>query len=94
MVEIIWSNRSQNDLFAIYEFIAKDSPFYATRWINYLIESVEVLEEFPLSGRIVPEKNTKTIRELIIGNYRIFYKVTTKRIYILRIHHGSSKIKI
>ncbi len=65
-----------------------DSMFYATRFISKLIARVEQLIEFPESGRIVPEKKDSEIRELIEGNYRIFYRLQKNKITILRIHNS------
>ena len=43
---------------------------------------------------MVPEKEDETIRELIEGNYRIFYKVIGKnKVRILRIHHAAKNIR-
>ncbi|MBK7309461.1 MAG: type II toxin-antitoxin system RelE/ParE family toxin [Sphingobacteriaceae bacterium] len=49
--------------------------------------------DFPQSGRMVPEKNLAEIRELIEGNYRIFYRLGKGKITILRIHNAARKIK-
>jgi toxin ParE1/3/4 len=70
-----------------------DSEFYAKRFISKLIERVDQLEQFPESGRVVPEKDDQSIRELIEGNYRIFYRLQKSKINILRIHNSSRKIK-
>ncbi len=58
-----------------------------------LIQRVDQLIEFPESGRIVPEKKEPEIRELIEGNYRIFYRLQKEKITILRIHNAARKIK-
>jgi len=47
----------------------------------------------PESGRIVPEKESPEIRELIEGNYRIFYRLRKDKVIILRIHNSAKKIK-
>jgi hypothetical protein len=53
-----------------------------------LFESVDVLEEFPFSGSIVPEFNNEKIRQLIRGNYRIVYFIfDVTRIDIITIHN-------
>jgi toxin ParE1/3/4 len=57
------------------EYISKDSKRYADRHIDKLISRVEQLHNNPNSGRVVPEFNIETTRELIEGNYRIIYKV-------------------
>lgn len=82
-----------NDLRAINDYISLDSKLYAIRFINKLILRVDQLINFPESGRIVPEKEDSTIRELIEGNYRIFYKIQRHNVTILRIHHSSKKIR-
>ena len=94
MVKINWTKTALNDLKAIYDYIEKDSKFYAGRLIEKIIVAVDQLENFPLSGRIVPEKNDETIREIIFGNYRIFYKIISPvKILILRIHHSAKNVK-
>ncbi len=94
MVEVIWTRSALNDLRAVFNYISEDSIFYATRFTNQLIQRVDVLLEFPLAGRIVPEKEDPAIRELIEGNYRIFYLVKSqKKIFILRIHHSAKNIR-
>lgn len=94
MAEIIWTKRARNDLKNIYEYISFDSTFYARRFILKLVTQVDSLEHFPTAGRIVPEKEDVSIRELIEGNYRIFYKTSKGNIiYILRIHHAARQIK-
>jgi addiction module RelE/StbE family toxin len=94
MVKIKWSRNALNDLSFIHQYISKDSSFYATRLIDKIVLSIEKLKDFPFSGRMVPERNDETIRELIQGNYRIFYKIqSSKQVTILRIHHSARKIK-
>ena len=93
MAEINWTKKSLKDLHAINDYISLDSTFYAARFISKLIKRVDQLIEFPESGRMVPEKNTNEIRELIEGNYRIFYRLHKGTITILRIHNAARKIK-
>jgi len=93
MVEIIWTRAALKDFRNIFLYISSDSVFYATRFSAQLLNRVEILKDFPLSGRMVPEKANKTIRELVVGNYRIFYFIKSdNRINILRIHHSSKNI--
>jgi toxin ParE1/3/4 len=64
-----------SDLDNIHDYIARDSPFYAQKTIQEFFDRVSVLADYPEIGREVPEYMLKDIRELIEGNYRIFYKV-------------------
>lgn len=93
MAQINWTKKSIKDLRAINDYISLDSSFYAARFISKLISRVDQLIEFPESGRMVPEKNVHEIRELIEGNYRIFYRLQKEKITILRIHNAARRIK-
>lgn len=93
MAQISWTKKSLKDLRAINDYISLDSAFYATRFISKLIGRVDQLIEFPESGRMVPEKNDAEIRELIEGNYRIFYRLLKGKITILRIHNAARRIR-
>jgi plasmid stabilization system protein ParE len=68
MAEIIWSKLALLDLECIYDFIARDSSFYAQKTTESLLNSVELLSTFPELGRLVPEYSKKDVREIIEGN--------------------------
>lgn len=93
MAKIVWTDLALEDLNAIREYIAKDSKFYADRFIDKIIYRVEQLENFPNSGRVVREFDLESIRELIEGNYRIVYHVNLDHIGILRVHHSARSLK-
>ncbi|MBX9853744.1 MAG: type II toxin-antitoxin system RelE/ParE family toxin [Cytophagaceae bacterium] len=93
MVRIEWTPLAYEDLESIYKYISKDSIFYASRQIDTLISRVDILEEYPLAGKIVPEFNNEFIRELIEGSYRIIYKIGKDTIFIIRIHHSARNLK-
>lgn len=93
MAQISWTKRSIKDLKAINDYISLDSRFYAARFVSKLINRVEQLIEFPESGRLVPEKGLQDIRELIEGNYRIFYRLRRNKVTIFPIHNAARRIK-
>lgn len=94
MVKIVWTNDAIGDLKEIHDYISQDSISAASRFANSLIDRVDVLQNFPKSGRIIPEFGDQSIRELIKGNYRIVYHlVSDKEINILRIHHAASQLQ-
>lgn len=55
------------------------------------MSKVDVLVQFPQIGRVVPEENDETIREIVLRPYRIIYKVLAEKqiIGIARIWHGA-----
>ena len=65
MAEIIWTPIALEDLKSIHDYIAQDSPYYASRFIDKLVNKVDILWEHPETGRIVPEFENELIRELI-----------------------------
>lgn len=93
MVKVIWTDLAIEDLKSIHGYISRDSKAYADRFIEKITSRVDQLENFPNSGRIVPEFGKDNIRELIEGNYRIIYRINIDYIGIARIHHSSRLLK-
>ena len=89
MAEVRWSLTAEQDLQAIELYIARDSPLRAAAFVDRLIQSVDVLEETPLLGRVVPEFNSHELRELIFRGYRLVYFLREGRVEILRVVHGA-----
>ena len=94
MVEIIWTPFALEDLQSIHDYIAKDSPTYAIRFTDKLVDRVDILIDHPEAGKIVPEFENESIRELIEGSYRIIYIIRSiTEITIVRIHHSARLLK-
>ena len=89
--QIVWSEQARDDLHSIVLFIAQDNPSVAESFGYQLMSKVDVLAQFPQFGRVVPEENDETIREIIFRPYRIIYKVLTEKqtVAIARIWHGA-----
>jgi plasmid stabilization system protein ParE len=60
-----WTPQAGDDLQAVYDFIARDSPYYAQLTIEEILGAVDRLVQFPLMGRVVPEHRRDDLRELI-----------------------------
>ena len=93
-MRIIWSPLAVERAAEIAEYISRDNPSAAEKWIDTVFSKVEQLKSFPESGRIVPEINSKDFRELIYGNYRIIYRVEKTQVSILTIRHGKQILPI
>ena len=65
MGKVIWAPSALEDVNSIAEYIARDSVDRAALFAVRLIEATDRLEDFPLSGRIIPE-----IGEPSYGNLR------------------------
>ena len=93
-MKIIWSPLAIDRASDIANYIAKDKPSAAEKWIDTVFSKVGQLVSSPEIGRKVPEINDSRFRELIYGNYRIIYRIEEKQISILTIRHGKQILPI
>jgi len=89
--KIVWTLRSREDLRDIATFIAKENPQAALKLGDLIFARVDTLEKFPELGRVVPERNQPNIREIVVKNYRLVYRLRQKEkiLEILRVWHGA-----
>lgn len=80
------------DLDAIHDFIAKESPFYAQRMVERILERTQRLAHFPVIGRIVREFNDPCIREIKEGSYRIVYRLLDEQVEVLCVWHSARRM--
>lgn len=88
-MRLVWTRKASNQLDSIFEYISLDSPVYALRFIERIIERAELVANQPNSGRIVPELKRSDIREVFVHPFRIIYLVEGSSIEILSIIHGA-----
>ncbi|HCE45054.1 MAG TPA: type II toxin-antitoxin system RelE/ParE family toxin [Lentisphaeria bacterium] len=89
MAKVRWTLQAVDDVDAIASYIAKDSTHYAQMFAVKIFESVLQIENFPEAGRVVPEINQQNMREILLGNYRIIYRLKDDFIEILTVYHSS-----
>ena len=89
MAEIRWTEQALDDVEAIADFIARDSPRYAQVFASRISEAVDRLRLFPASGRVVPEIGAEHVREIIVGNYRVVYSCKNDAVAVLLVFHGA-----
>jgi plasmid stabilization system protein ParE len=92
-LKVIWSQESLNQLIDIENFIAKDSPDRAAKFINRLIGCGESCKDYPYTGRVVPEFSIDKIREVYEQSYSIVHQITKARIEILAVFEGHQKLR-
>lgn len=93
-MKLIWSPLAIDRVAEISQYIAEDNLNASKKWVNSIFQVVERLEQFPRSGRIVPEIRQEDFREIIHGNYRIIYKLEDEQISILTVRHGKQILPI
>lgn len=89
--KIIWSPRALSDLGDIARYIGRSSPITAERFCLKIIACAESLAEFTEMGRVLPEKQRPTLRELIFPPFRIAYEYRPEShmIEILTVWHSA-----
>ncbi|WP_250656195.1 type II toxin-antitoxin system RelE/ParE family toxin [Alkalimarinus coralli] len=85
MTGVVWTYRARGRLQEVYRKIAEDQPSNAKHFIERLIERGDSLAEQSFRGRMVPEYENPTIREVFEGEYRIIYQTQESMIAILTI---------
>ncbi len=92
--EVKWSREALERLAEIEQYIALDSPERAVGFIDYLIEQAELIPFHPEKGRIVSEVGNESIREVILKNYRLVYKIGKSGIEIITVFEGHKLLNI
>ncbi len=88
---VILTPQSEDDLAHIVRYIAKDNPDHARAFGNLLIDKALSIGTLPERGRVVPELNDPSVREIIHEPYRIIYEIfhDPTVIYVLRFWHAA-----
>jgi plasmid stabilization system protein ParE len=89
VARVAWTPQSLADLDAICLFIARDAPEMASIFADRVFRATDRLAEHPRSGRVVPEMGQERLREIILGNYRIVYRLVGEDVQVLTVHHGA-----
>ena len=93
MAQIIWSNPAIEDLHQLREFYSQFSEGYANRLIDKLIARVDILINFPQSGRMASQFKDGFTRELVSGDYSIIYRIQdADTVTISRIQNNSKPL--
>jgi len=90
-MRITWSRPALANLEDIHDYIGRDAPGSADRFLQRLVAAVEPLTDQPRMGRIVPEGNGRH-REIFVDPYRIIYRVEPHEIYIVTVVHGARNL--
>jgi toxin ParE1/3/4 len=86
-----WTTPALRDLLEITEYIRIDNVQAAASFARQVKSKVSRLAIFPQSGRAVPAFPASGLREVLIGDYRVIYRVVSdrRRAEILTVRHGA-----
>ena len=79
---------AKDQFLAAISYIRADNPSAAKKFRNRAEKALRELEEFPDSGRHIPEFPELPHRELIVNPYRFFYRAVGKTVWVIGVWHS------
>ena len=73
MVKVKWTKQAIQDIYSIREYYLPLSPKFATKVTDQIFSKERLLASFPTVGRVVPELNNESVKEIIYKQLRIIY---------------------
>jgi toxin ParE1/3/4 len=89
-MRVRFTRPAQRDLAQIHDYISRDNPDIALRFVARLVERSRNLADNPFEGRETDEPNTRVITFPRL-RYFIFYTITPDEIHITHIRHTSRR---
>jgi plasmid stabilization system protein ParE len=94
--KILISGKAQEDMEAVYEYIAMKllAPAAAVNQYNRIANAILTLEEMPERIKIMDSEpeHSQRLRRLIVDHYSVFFVIRSDTVYIVRVLYGSSDI--
>lgn len=72
-------------------YIQRDKPRAARAFRQRVEKVLRRLEDYPQSGRLIPEFPDLPHREVIVTPYRFFYRVEKKTVWIVAVWHAAQR---
>ena len=92
MARLLFSDHALDDLREIHDYIARDKPTAAARWVERLEEKCSRLSHRPQLGESCPEFGTQ-IRRSVLGRFVIYFRALADGIEVVRVVAGDREIR-
>jgi toxin ParE1/3/4 len=92
MPRIVRSPESDNDVFEIASYVARDNLPAALHLIDVIDEKLRLLAEFPHLGPARDDLGP-SLRSFPLGNYVIYYRPRPDGIDVVRVLHGARDLR-
>ena len=92
-MKVAWSYVALGNLIEANKYISSENPEAARKVVNDIYDTANKIKEFPEKGRIVPEIRRKNVREVFCFEYRVIYRIESRRIFILTVRHMKQRLK-
>ena len=89
MARVTWSKTASRAFWDVVGNVELHSPSAALRLGDAIEAASDRLARYPELGRVVPEFGHASLRELIVREHRMIYRVDGDEVTILFVMHGS-----
>ena len=89
---VIWAESARDALEEVLGYISRESPDRAGRVLTRALDVAASLSTLSERGRVVPEIGESTLRELLVYDHRMLYRVHEDRVVIRAFLHGAREI--
>jgi toxin ParE1/3/4 len=86
---VVWADSARRALEEVVEYVAQDSRDRALTVLSRVLDATATLDTLANRGRIVPELNQPDIRELLVFDYRLQYRVLDEQVVVIAFLHGA-----
>jgi len=88
-VKVQFTPSARAQFLSALSYICKDKPSAAVSFRTIAEKILRRLEDFPESGRTIPEFPELPYREMVISPYRFFYRIKNNSVWIVAVWHGA-----
>jgi toxin ParE1/3/4 len=93
-VKVTWSPLAEEQVADSFAYIAAERPAAAVRWFERLVDKMESLSLLPDQGRMVPEAQRSSLREVRVDPYRVVYRRDEDEVVILSVQHDRRELDV
>lgn len=93
-MKVIWAPLAEEQVADAFAWIASERPAAAVKWFERLVEKAVSLSALPDQGRMVPEAQRPSLREVFVEPYRVIYHRDKDVLVILSVQHERRDLDI
>jgi toxin ParE1/3/4 len=93
-VKVIWAPLAEEQAADAFAYIASERPAAAVKWFERLVSKTESLSALPDQGRMVPEAQRPSLREIYVEPYRVVYHLGEDVLVVLSVQHERRNLDV
>ena len=88
-MKIVFTPSARDQFLRALAYIRRDKPSAAVSFRHQAEQTLARLQDYPESGRTLPEFPDTHYREVIVPPYRFFYRVRGAVVWVVAVWHGA-----